>query len=137
MSENQSGKHLVSEVIFTVKSRALCVIWILIIGPSAEKHRRIRIYLANINSTHTYIVICNSLIVMTSPPEGVARYCFHPSICVMFVCLCVCVCVCVRPIFWYFISRILEDISIVEVKGQGQDHRDGTLLLKVQSYHKT
>ena len=30
------------------------------------------------------------------------------------VCLCVsvCVCVCVRPIFWYFISRLLEEISI-------------------------
>ena len=28
------------------------------------------------------------------------------------VCLCVCVCVCVRPIFWYFISQLLEEISI-------------------------
>ena len=46
--------------------------------------------------------------IITSPPEGVARYCFHP------VCLSVCVsvCVCVRPIFWYFISQLLEDISI-------------------------
>ena len=48
--------------------------------------------------------------IVTSPPEGVARYCFHP------VCLSVCVCVsvylCVRPIFWYFISRLLEEISI-------------------------
>ena len=56
--------------------------------------------------------------VITSPPEGVARYCFHPvclSVCVcVCVCLsvCVCVCVCVRPIFWYFISRLLEEISI-------------------------
>ena len=55
---------------------------------------------------------------ITSPPEGVARYCFHPvclcvclSVCVC-VCVCVCVYLCVRPIFWYFISRLLEEISI-------------------------
>ena len=30
---------------------------------------------------------------ITSPPEGVARYCFHP-VCLS-VCLSVCVCVCV------------------------------------------
>ena len=47
---------------------------------------------------------------------------FHP-VCLS-VCLCVCVCacvracvracvhVCVRPIFWYFISQVLEEISI-------------------------
>ena len=48
------------------------------------------------------------IILITSPLEGVARYCFHP------VCLsvCVCVCLCVWPIFWYFISRLLEEISI-------------------------
>ena len=59
-------------------------------------------------------------LLITSPPEGVARYCFHPvclCVCVS-VCLCVCVSVClcvylcVRPIFWYFISRLLEEISI-------------------------
>ena len=51
-------------------------------------------------------------IFITSPPEGVARYCFHP-VCVS-VCLSVCLSVylCVRPIFWYFISRLLEEISI-------------------------
>ena len=56
--------------------------------------------------------------VITSPPERVARYCFHP-VCLS-VCVCVCVCLsvclsvylCVRPIFWYFISRLLEEISI-------------------------
>ena len=51
-----------------------------------------------------------NIYIVTSPPEGVARYCFHP------VCLSVCVCVsvylCVRPIFWYFIYRLLEEISI-------------------------
>ena len=42
--------------------------------------------------------------IITSPPEGVARYCFHP--------VCVSVCVCVQPIFWYFIYRLLEEILI-------------------------
>ena len=41
---------------------------------------------------------------ITSPPVGVARYCFQP--------VCVCVCLCVLPIFWYFISRLLEELSI-------------------------
>ena len=94
----------------------------------------------------------NIVDIITSPPEGVARYCFHP------VCLCVCVCVCVsmylcvRPIFWYFISRLLEEISIwnlcriiiglywihwkkihrSKVKVTGTVH----CFLKVQSYHK-
>ena len=44
--------------------------------------------------------------IITSPPEGVARYCFHP------VCVCVCLCICVS-VFWYFISRLLEEISIL------------------------
>ena len=39
---------------------------------------------------------------ITSPPEGLARYCFYP------VSLHVCV-------FWYFISRLLEEISICNV----------------------
>ena len=43
-------------------------------------------------------------------PEGVAMYCFHP-VCLC-VCLCVCMYLCVRQIFWYFISRLLEEISI-------------------------
>ena len=47
------------------------------------------------------VYLCAALII-TSPPEGVARYCFHP----------VCLCVCVRPIFWYFISQLLEEMSI-------------------------
>ena len=87
---------------------------------------------------------------ITSPPEGVARYCFH------LVCLSVClsVCLCVRPIFWYFISQLLEEISIwnlyririglysihwkkidlhrSKVKVTGTVH----CFLKVQSYHK-
>ena len=48
-------------------------------------------------------------------PGGGCEVLFSPglSVCVS-VCLSVCVCVylCVRPIFWYFISRLLEEISI-------------------------
>ena len=57
----------------------------------------------------------------TSPPEGVARYCFHPVCLCVCVCLFVCVracvraCLCVRPIICYFISRLLEEISILNL----------------------
>ena len=54
--------------------------------------------------------------VITSPPEGVARYCFHP------VCLCVCVCVCVclsvcvyvcpANILVFYFSAIRRDIDL-------------------------
>ena len=80
-------------------------------------------------------------------------YCFHP------VCLCICLCVwlsvclCVRPISWYFISRLLEEISIWNVYRIlmgvvlnwlkknltfiGQWSRSKVYcFLKVQSYHK-
>ena len=48
------------------------------------------------------------------PPEGVVRYCFHPVCLCVSVCLSVCVSayMCVRPIFWYFISCLIEEISI-------------------------
>ena len=44
-------------------------------------------------------------------PGGGCEVLFSPG---RSVCLSVCVCVylCVRPIFWYFISRLLEEISI-------------------------
>ena len=38
---------------------------------------------------------------ITSPPEGVARYCFHP------VCLSVSVCVCLANILVFYFSEIL------------------------------
>ena len=80
-----------------------------------------------------------------SSPEGVARYCFHP--------VCLSVCLSVRPIFWYFIYRLLEEISIwslyriliglYSIHPKIDLHRSkvkvtGTVLclLKVQSYHK-
>ena len=47
-------------------------------------------------------------------PGGGCEVLFAPglSVCVS-VCLSVCVSdLCVRPIFWYFISRLLEEISI-------------------------
>ena len=37
--------------------------------------------------------LSNSSEIFTSPPEGVARYCFHP-VCLS-VCVCVCLCICV------------------------------------------
>ena len=44
-------------------------------------------------------------------PGGGCEVLFSPG---LSVCLSVCLCVylCVRPIFWYFISRLLEEISI-------------------------
>ena len=49
-----------------------------------------------------------NLYIITSPPEGVARYCFHP------VCLSVCVCVCVCPanILVFYLSAIRRDIDL-------------------------
>ena len=47
-------------------------------------------------------------------PGGGCEVLFSPglSVCVS-VCLCVCVCICVSgQIFWYFIARLLEEISI-------------------------
>ena len=50
--------------------------------------------------------------VITSPPEGVARYCFHP-VCVC-VCLSVCVSVCpaIRNILVFYFSAIRRDIDL-------------------------
>ena len=55
------------------------------------------------------------LSIVTSPPEGALCIVFTRYVCLsLCVCVCVwvCVCVCVRPIFWYFISRLLEELSI-------------------------
>ena len=51
---------------------------------------------------------------ITSPPEGVARYCFHPvclSVCVS-VCLSVCVSVCQADILVFYFSAIERDIDL-------------------------
>ena len=50
------------------------------------------------------------MVVITSPPEGVARYCFHP-VCVC-VCLSVCVSVCPANIFVFYFSAIRRDIDL-------------------------
>ena len=50
--------------------------------------------------------------------KGLRGIVFTLSVCVcvcLCVYLCVCVCLCVLPIFWYFISRLLEEISIWNV----------------------
>ena len=97
-----------------------------------------RIYLMN---SHNYILI---ILITPPPPEGVARYCSDP------VCMYVCVSqYTIRPIFWYFIYRLLEETFIQDtdrvvlnslkinwpsyVKGQGR--RDATLLFE-GTYHK-
>ena len=86
---------------------------------------------------------------VTSPPEGVARYCFHP------VCLSVCVCVSVCPadILVFYFSAIRRDIDLKFIQDTYRVvlnsltiiylHRSkvrvtGTVhcFLKVQSYHK-
>ena len=44
-------------------------------------------------------------------PGGGCEVLFSPGLSVC-VCVCLSVYLCVRPIFWYFISRLLEEISI-------------------------
>ena len=77
---------------------------------------------------------------VTSPPEGVARYCLHP------VCPSVCVSVYPANILVFYFSAIRRDIdlkfiqntyrvvlnSLSKVKITGTVH----CFLKVQSYHK-
>ena len=82
----------------------------------------------------------HSSLLITSPPEGVARYCFH-QVCLS-VCLCVwfvCLCVCPANIFCILFSQLLEDISfwnlyrILTCIGLYSIHwtkRDGTLLFE-------
>ena len=48
--------------------------------------------------------------IVTSPPEGVARYCFHP-VCLS-VCVSVCVCVCPANILVFYFSAIRRDIDL-------------------------
>ena len=92
---------------------------------------------------------------VTSPPEGVARYCFHPvclSVCLC-VCLSVCLCVCPANILVFYFSAIRRDIDlkfmqdiyrvVLNTQKNIDLHRSkvkvtGTVhcFLKVQSYHK-
>ena len=72
------------------------------------------------------------LFLITSPPEGVARYCFH-TLCLS-VCLCICICVCPANILVFYFSAIRRDIDLHrwKVKVTLTVH----CLLKLQSYHK-
>ena len=73
---------------------------------------------------------------ITSPPEGVARYCFHPVCLSVYV--SVCLCVCVRPIFLYFIYRLLEEILIWNfyriLIGLYSQHFEGTVISQKLSH---
>ena len=60
----------------------------LLLRNSTYLHTYTQTYYATLRDMTKYSCAYH-LFVITSPPEGVARYCFHP------VCLCVCVCVCV------------------------------------------
>ena len=55
-------------------------------------------------------IFLHNIIVITSPPEGVARYCFHP-VCLS-VCVCVCVSVCPANILVFYFSAIRRDIDL-------------------------
>ena len=56
------------------------------------------------------LVIFKLRAIFTSPPEGVARYCFHP-VCLC-VCLSVCVSVCPADILVFYFSAIRRDIDL-------------------------
>ena len=49
---------------------------------------------------------------ITSPPEGVARYCFHPVCLSVCLCFCVCVSVCPANILVFYFSAIRRDIDL-------------------------
>ena len=61
--------------------------------------------------THNELMMGRCDLLITSPPEGVARYCFSPG---MSVCQSVCVCVCVCPanILVFYFSAIRRDIDL-------------------------
>ena len=89
--------------------------------------------------------------IITSSPEGVARYCFHPVCLSVYV--CVCLYVCPANILVFYFSAIRRDIDLKCIQDTYRVvlnslkkinlHRSkvkvtGTVhcFLKVQSYHK-
>ena len=50
--------------------------------------------------------------IIVSPPEGVARYCFHPVCLSVCVCVSVCVSVCPANILVFYFSAIRRDIDL-------------------------
>ena len=98
-------------------------------------------------------MMIKSAALITSPPEGVARYCFHPVCLSVCGCVCVCVCVCPADILVFYFSVIRRDIDLKFIQDTYRVvlnslkriylHRSkvkvtGTVhcFLKVQSYHK-
>ena len=83
------------------------------------------------------VIICDDLLI-TSSPEGFARYCFHP-VCVS-LCQSVCVSVCPANILVFYFSDIRRDIDLKFIQdtyrvvlnslGYRSSHRDGTLLFE-------
>ena len=88
---------------------------------------------------------------ITSPPERVVRYCFHP-VCLC-VCLSVCLCVCPANILEFYFSAIRRYIDLKFIQDANRDvlnslenidlhmikvNVTGTVhcFLKAQSYHK-
>ena len=76
-----------------------------------DKRASVSCYITGVRSGNSYYLA----------PGGGCEVLFSPGLSVcLSVCVCVCVCLsvclsvylCVRPIFWYFISRLLEEISI-------------------------
>ena len=75
--------------------------------PHPQRHLRPASRVARCSSQHSML--------LPRPRRGLRGIVFTRSVCVcvcVSVCVCVCVYLCVRPIFWYFISRLLEEISI-------------------------
>ena len=69
--------------------------------------------LRNNSAWGLYFELNLCLLLLPRPRRGLRGIVFTRSVCVC-VCVSVCLCVylCVRPIFWYFIARLLEEISI-------------------------
>ena len=92
------------------KSRHVLIIWScpILSGPRPLcAPQTINTYIPD-NKTYGFHQLWEHRMFITSPPEGVARYCFHP------VCLCVCVCVSVCPanILVFYFSAIRRDIDL-------------------------
>ena len=53
-------------------------------------------------------------LLITSPPEGVARYCFHPVCLLVCVCVCVSVCPANNLIFYFSATRRDVDLKLIQ-----------------------
>ena len=106
-----------------IKQRCLCNIFTCVGVDRYDRFLSLSRY--SLLYTHVWINACvynhNCEVLSTiscslpRPRRGLRGIVFTRSVCLS-VCLSVCVCVsvylCVRPIFWYFISRLLAEISI-------------------------